>query len=47
VFKEAVKWVLAFVVEVVKSSFHAISDTIKGVTKIFQEIIDFFRNVFS
>ncbi len=47
IFKEAVKYTLLFVVEVVKSSFNAITDTVKGVTKIFNEVIDFFRNVFS
>ena len=47
IFKEAVKWALLFVVELVKSSFNAITDTVKWVTKIFNEIIDFFRNVFT
>ena len=47
VFKETVKRVLLFVVEVVKSSFKAITDTVKWVTLIFNEVIDFFKNVFS
>jgi len=47
IFKEAVKYTLLFVVEVVKSSFNAITDTVRWVTKIFNEVIDFFRNVFS
>lgn len=47
IFKEAVKYTLLFVVEVVKSSFNAITDTVKWVTKIFNEVIDFFRNIFS
>lgn len=47
VFKEAVKWTLLFVVELVKSSFKAITDTVKWVTTIFNEVIDFFKNVFS
>ena len=47
IFKETVKWALLFVVELVKSSFNAITDTVKWVTKIFNEIIDFFRNVFT
>ena len=46
-FKEAVKVVLVFVVEVVKSSFKSISDIVKGSTQAFNEVIDFFRNVFS
>ncbi len=47
IFKETVKWALLFVVELVKSSFNAITDTVRWVTKIFNEIIDFFRNVFT
>ena len=47
VFKEAVKWTLLFVVEVVKSSFKAITDTVRWITAIFSEVIDFFKNVFS
>lgn len=47
IFKEAVKRALLFVVELVKSSFNAITDTVKWVTKIFNEIIDFFRNIFT
>ena len=47
VFKEAVKWTLLFVVELVKSSFKAIADTVRWVTAIFSEVIDFFKNVFS
>ena len=47
VFKEAIKWTLLFVVELVKSSFKAITDTVKWVTAIFNEVIDFFKNVFS
>ena len=46
-FKEAVKWTLLFVVEVVKSSFKAITDTVRWITAIFSEVIDFFKNVFS
>ena len=46
-FKEAVKWTLLFVVELVKSSFKAITDTVRWITAIFNEVIDFFRNVFS
>ncbi len=47
VFKEVVWFVLLFVVELVKSSFHAIADTVKWVTAIFNEVIDFFNNIFS
>ena len=47
VFKEVVWFVLLFVVELVKSSFHAIWDTVKWVTAIFNEAIDFFNNIFS
>ena len=47
IFKEAVKWTLLFVVELVKSSFQAIWDTVKWVTAIFNEVIDFFKNIFS
>ena len=47
VFKEAVKWALLLVVELVKSSFKAITDAVKWVTTIFNEVIDFFKNVFS
>ena len=46
-FKEAVKWTLLFVVELVKSSFQAIWEYIKWVTLVFNEVIDFFNNVFS
>ena len=46
-FKEAVKWSLLFVVELVKSSFQAIWDYVKWVTLIFNEVIDFFKNIFS
>ena len=46
-FKEAVKWSLLFVVELVKSSFQAIWEYVKWVTLVFNEVIDFFNNVFS
>ena len=46
-FKEAVKWTLLFVVELVKSSFQAIWDYVRWVTLIFNEVIDFFKNIFS
>ena len=46
-FKEAVKWTLLFVVELVKSSFQAIWDYVKWVTAVFSEVVDFFKNVFS
>ena len=46
-FKETVKWTLLFVVEVVKSSFKAITDIVRWVTLVFNEVIDFFKNVFS
>ena len=46
-FKESVKWTLLFVVEVVKSSFKAITDIVRWVTLVFNEVIDFFKNVFS
>ena len=46
-FKEAVKWTLLFVVELVKSSFQAIWDYVRWVTAVFSEVVDFFKNVFS
>jgi len=46
-FKEAVKWTLLFVVELVKSSFQAIWDYVRWVTLVFNEVIDFFKNIFS
>ena len=46
-FKETVKRTLLFVVELVKSSFKAIWDYVKWVTLVFNEVIDFFRNIFS
>ena len=46
-FKESVKWTLLFVVEVVKSSFKAITDIVRWVTLVFNEVIDFFKNIFS
>ena len=46
-FKETVKWTLLFVVEVVKSSFKAITDIVRWVTLVFNEVIDVFKNVFS
>ena len=46
-FKEAVKWTLLFVVELVKSSFQAIWDYVKWVTAVFSEVVDFFKNIFS
>ena len=46
-FKEAIKWTLLFVVELVKSSFQAIWDYVKWVTAVFSEVVDFFKNVFS
>lgn len=44
---ESVKWTLLFVVEVVKSSFKAITDIVRWVTLVFNEVIDFFKNIFS
>lgn len=47
IFKEVVVEALKVIVEMVVISFKNIADTIKGLTQIFSEVIDFLNNVFS